>query len=110
MKVVRLIYFLWYFLFLIGSNFANERFFNPYQKITNHKILKTMKENSSVEEIFLTTKEAAAYTGYAESYLRKMVMRKRIPYYKISARAIRFSKSDLVAFLSKCRVPAISEL
>lgn len=65
-----------------------------------------MKENSSVEEIFLTTKEAAVYTGYAESYLRKMVMRKQIPYYKISARAIRFAKNDLLAFLSKCRVPA----
>lgn len=69
-----------------------------------------MKEISDVEKDFLTVREAAAYTGYAESYLRKLAMRKRIPYYKISARAIRFSKSDLVAFLSKCRVPSLSEL
>lgn len=80
------------------------------KRLQTIKYIKTMKEKSSVEEIFLTTKEAAAYTGYAESYLRKLAMRKQIPYYKISARAIRFSKADLVAFLSKCRVPAISEL
>ena len=65
-----------------------------------------MKENSSVEKDFLTTKEAAAYTGYAESYLRKLVMRKQIPYFKISAKALRFSKADLMAFLSKNRIPA----
>ena len=69
-----------------------------------------MKEISDVEKDFLTVREAAAYTGYAESYLRKMVMRKQIPHYKVSARAIRFSKADLVAFLSKCRVPSLSEL
>ena len=69
-----------------------------------------MEQISSVEKDFLTVREAAAYTGYAESYLRKMVMRKQIPYYKVSSRAIRFSKSDLVAFLSKCRVPSNEEL
>ena len=65
-----------------------------------------MKEKSSVEKDFLTTKEAAAYTGYAESYLRKLVMKKQIPYFKISAKALRFSKADLMAFLSKNRIPA----
>ena len=65
-----------------------------------------MKEISSVEKDFLTVKEASQYTGYAESYLRKMVMRKQVSYYKVSARAIRFAKADLVAFLSKCRIPA----
>ena len=74
------------------------------------KKIKTMKEISNVEKDFLTVREAAAYTGYAESYLRKLAMRKQIPYFKISARAIRFSKADLVAFLSKCRVPSLSEL
>lgn len=69
-----------------------------------------MEQILSTQKDFLTVREASAYTGYAESYLRKMVMRKQIPYYKVSARAIRFSKADLVAFLSKCRVPAISEL
>lgn len=69
-----------------------------------------MKENASITKDFLTLREAAAYLNYAESYLRKMVARKQIPYYKISARAIRFSKADLVAFLSKCRVPAKYEL
>ena len=69
-----------------------------------------MEQLFSTQKDFLTVREASAYTGYAESYLRKMVMRKQIPYYKVSARAIRFSKADLVAFLSKCRVPAISEL
>ena len=69
-----------------------------------------MKEISSFETDFLTVKEASQYTGYAESYLRKLAMRKQIPYYKVSTRAIRFSKADLVAFLSKCRVPAKYEL
>lgn len=109
MKVMHLIYFLRYFLFLIGSNFVNERFSNPSQKITNKKI-KTMEQILSTQKDFLTVREASQYTGYAESYLRKLAMRKQIPYYKISARAIRFSKADLVAFLSKCRVPSLSEL
>ena len=69
-----------------------------------------MEQILSTQKDFLTVREASAYTGYTESYLRKMVIRKQIPYYKVSARAIRFSKADLVAFLSKCRVPAISEL
>ena len=78
----------------------------PLRRLRTNKNIKTMKGNSSVEKDFLTVKEAAAYTSYAESYLRKLAMRKQIPYFKISARAIRFSKSDLIAFLSKCRVPA----
>ena len=35
MKVMHLIYFLRYFLFLIDINFVDERFFNRSQKITN---------------------------------------------------------------------------
>lgn len=69
-----------------------------------------MEQILSTQKDFLTVREASQYTGYAESYLRKLAMKKLLPYYKISARAIRFSKADLVAFLSKCRVPSLSEL
>lgn len=64
----------------------------------------------ATEESFLTIDEASALTGFAKSYLYKMTMRKTIPFYRIGTRTIRFKKSELLQFLSKCRVPSNAEL
>ena len=57
------------------------------------------------EETFLTVAQANKLLGYSQSYIYKLIMRREIAYYKIGAgRAVRFAKSDLLAYLNKCRV------
>lgn len=62
-------------------------------------------------DTFFTIKEASDFTGYSVSYLRKMTMRRDIPYYKVGgSRSVRFKKSELMEFLTQCRVPSNAEL
>lgn len=69
------------------------------------------KETLQEEETFFTVAQASEFLGYARSYLYKMIMRREIAYYKIGAgRAVRFAKSDLLAYLNKCRVSSQDEL
>lgn len=51
---------------------------------------------------FLTTKEAAAFLGYKPSYLYKLTMWRKLPYYKVG-RGVRFKREDLVNFLTADR-------
>ena len=69
------------------------------------------KETLHEEETFLTVAQASKFLGYAQSYIYKLIMRREIAYYKIGAgRAVRFAKSDLLAYLNKCRVSSQDEL
>ena len=68
---------------------------------------KTLQE----EETFLTVAQASLLLGYTRNYIYKLIMRREIAYYKIGAgRAVRFAKSDLLAYLNKCRVSSQDEL
>lgn len=58
---------------------------------------------------FLTTREAAAFLGYKPSYLYKLIMWRRLPYFKVG-RGVRFKREDLVNFLTECRVSSYDEL
>lgn len=58
---------------------------------------------------FLTTKEAAAFLSYRVSYLYKLIMWRKLPYYKVG-RGVRFKREDLVNFLTECRVSSNDEL
>ena len=62
-----------------------------------------------MEKQFLTTKEAAAFLGYKPSYLYKLIMWRRLPYFKVG-RGVRFKREDLVNFLTECRVSSQDEL
>ena len=62
-----------------------------------------------MEKQFLTTKEAAAFLGYKPSYLYKLIMWRKLPYYKVG-RGVRFKREDLVNFLTECRVSSNDEL
>ena len=62
-----------------------------------------------MEKQFYTTKEAAAFLGYKVSYLYKLIMWRRLPFYKVG-RGVRFKKEDLVNFLTECRVSSFDEL
>lgn len=62
-----------------------------------------------MEKQFLTTKEAAAFLGYAPSYLYKLTMWRRLPFYKVG-RGVRFKREDLINYLTECRVSSCDEL
>ena len=62
-----------------------------------------------MEKQFLTTKEAAAFLGYKPSYLYKLTMWRRLPFYKVG-RGVRFKREDLINFLTECRVSSNDEL
>lgn len=62
-----------------------------------------------MEKQFLTTKEAAAFLGYKVSYLYKLIMWRKLPYYKVG-RGVRFKREDLVNYLTECRVSSFDEL
>lgn len=55
-----------------------------------------------MEKQFLTTKEAAAFLGYKSSYLYKLTMWRKLPFYKVG-RGVRFKREDLVNFLTQDR-------
>ena len=62
-----------------------------------------------MEKQFLTTKEAAAFLGYKSSYLYKLTMWRKLPYYKVG-RGVRFKREDLLNYLTECRVSSCDEL
>lgn len=90
-------------------NFAPSKTLRNNNKNDIKNMNKNKKENSG-EEVFLTTKQASEFTGYKESYLRKLTMRRQIAFFRVGSRSIRFSKSDLINFMTKCRVPSDVEL
>ena len=51
----------------------------------------------------LTLGEAAGYLNVNDRYMRRLVAERRIPYFKVG-RLLRFSTTDLDAFLVSCRV------
>ena len=65
--------------------------------------------NMEKQNEFLNVKEAAAFLGYKPSYLYKLTMWRRLPFYKVG-RGVRFKREDLVNFLTECRVSSNDEL
>ena len=67
------------------------------------------------ERNLMTTTEAARYLGLKPSYLykmmmRRMMMRRAIPYYKPGGKLCFFAKADLDAWLTRVRVKSQSEI
>jgi excisionase family DNA binding protein len=53
------------------------------------------------EKLLLTVREVAALTGFSEGTLYQWISQRRdIPYVRISARCIRFRRSDIDAWIS----------
>ena len=55
---------------------------------------------------FLTAKEAAAFLGYKVSYLYKLIMWRKLPYFKVG-KGVRFKQEDLVNYLTMDRREAL---
>ena len=60
----------------------------------------------SDEKILLTAAEVAKLTGFAEGTIRHFVSQKRIPVVRISARCVRFRRSDIDSWLEQQLVPS----
>jgi excisionase family DNA binding protein len=59
----------------------------------------------SDEKILLTAAEVAKLTGFAEGTIRHFTSERKIPYVRISARCIRFRRSDIDSWLQQKLVP-----
>ncbi len=67
------------------------------------------KGNEQVKDL-LTTQEAAKYMGISKSYLYKLTMQKRIPYYKPFGKIAYFRRSELESVAFHCRIATNEEL
>lgn len=65
--------------------------------------------NMEKQNEFLNVKEAAILLGYRPSYLYKLTMWRKLPYYKVG-RGVRFKREDLINYLTECRVSSQDEL
>jgi excisionase family DNA binding protein len=57
-------------------------------------------------KMLLTAAEVAALTGFAEGTIRHFVSQRRIPVVRISARCVRFRRSDIESWLERLLVPS----
>jgi excisionase family DNA binding protein len=60
----------------------------------------------SEQKILLTAAEVAELTGFAEGTIRHFVSQKRIPVVRISARCVRFRRSDIDSWLEQMLIPS----
>lgn len=58
----------------------------------------------------LSVKDVALLTGFAESYIRKLVEESRIPHYRPLGKMIFFDRDEVESFLRTNRVPSVAEL
>ena len=58
----------------------------------------------------LSTTEAAEFLGLTVGYLRKLTMKKKIPYYKPFGNKCYFDKDELLAVLRSNRVDTADEI
>ena len=61
------------------------------------------------DEVLLTPKEAAKFLRLSESFLAKARMRGDGPRYRKLSRAVRYSMSDLLAWLKACAKTSTAE-
>jgi len=54
----------------------------------------------------LTVRETAARLGLKESTVRKWILLRRLPYFKVGRRAVRFDEKTIEKFLREHTVPA----
>jgi|ERR1043165_422114 excisionase family DNA binding protein len=77
-----------------------------YQKISDPAI--TTK--TSIPE-FIDVEACALLTGYKEGYIRQLVFRREIPFYKVeNRRPIRFKRTEILEWISGKKYKPIDEL
>ena len=71
--------------------------------------MSVMHDPLKQDEILLTPKEAARFLRLSESFLAKARMRGDGPRYRKLSRAVRYSMSDLSAWLKACAQTSTAE-
>ena len=101
--------YLIFFAFLVASfNFFNYLCIVLFQWDIREKSLVScylfiiIKKNMEKQNEFLNVKEAAIILGYRPSYLYKLTMWRKLPYYKVG-RGVRFKREDLLNYLTADR-------
>ena len=57
-------------------------------------------DNVTIESDFLNVKLCAVLTGYNEDYIRQLVFKNKIPFYKVQDHSIRFSRKEIVDWMT----------
>ena len=79
---------------------------NFIQEIADHIATKS----AYCKKEMLTTAEAAAYMGVSKSYIYKLTMEKRIPFYKPLGKMCYFKRQELESWLLNNRVATNDEM
>lgn len=82
---------------------------NVYLPNRTHPHYKLKKQKQMAGDIFLTTREAAAFTGLSLGYLYKLTHNKMIPHYKPNGKLIYFDRKELEAWLKRNKVMSVDE-
>lgn len=69
-----------------------------------------VKRTLYCSKLILTTEEAAAYLGLSKSYLYKMMMEQRVPYYKPMGKMCYFDRRELEEWLHSNRSATEAEI
>lgn len=64
---------------------------------------------SDEKKLLLTVREVAALTGFSQGTLRHWISAHRIPVVRISARCVRFRRSDIDSWLEQQLVPSMGD-
>lgn len=73
------------------------------------ELLKKIQDAELTQKKVLTVDEACKYTGFAKSYIYKLVHYKKIGYYKPLGKVLFFDREDLEKFLLSNRVSTKEE-
>ncbi len=57
-------------------------------------------DNATVKSDFLNVKQCASLTGYNDDYIRQLVFKGKIPFYKIQDHSIRFSRKEIIDWMT----------
>jgi excisionase family DNA binding protein len=61
---------------------------------------KNLSDSAVSKSDFLNVKKCAELTGYAEGYIRQLVSNKKISFYKVQDHTIRFSKREIIEWMT----------
>lgn len=74
------------------------------------RIERLVRLNSLVQKKVLTTKEAAIYLSFKESYIHKLTAGNKIPFSKPNGKTIYILREDLDKWMQKNRSKSIDEI
>ena len=80
-----------------------------YVKETSTQMI-SVPDQTTVKE-YMGVKECAELTGYQENYIRQLVFKRKIPYYKTQNRKpLRFKRSEIQQWMSGKKYSPIDEI